>query len=132
MLIPYTRSAHSNAYFYGFGSNKRIVIFDTLIEKGILPDEEKKDTSSATSTDEGQENLKEEEEEEKGGEGKEVENSEEKEKESTENEKKDNKKTGCNIEEILAVLCHELGHWYYSHTLKLIAINQVQIMRVVL
>ena len=57
-----------------------------------------------------------------------MENSEDKEKESTESEKKDNKKTGCNIEEILAVLCHELGHWYYSHTLKLIAINQVQII----
>jgi STE24 endopeptidase len=25
------RSAHSNAYFYGFFKNKRIVIFDTLI-----------------------------------------------------------------------------------------------------
>jgi STE24 endopeptidase len=27
------RSAHSNAYFYGFGANKRIVFFDTLIEQ---------------------------------------------------------------------------------------------------
>lgn len=27
------RSAHSNAYFFGFGSNKRIVLFDTLIEQ---------------------------------------------------------------------------------------------------
>jgi len=26
------RSAHSNAYYYGFGSNKRIVLFDTLLE----------------------------------------------------------------------------------------------------
>ena len=24
------RSNHSNAYFYGFGNNKRIVLFDTL------------------------------------------------------------------------------------------------------
>lgn len=24
------RSTHSNAYFYGFGSNRRIVLFDTL------------------------------------------------------------------------------------------------------
>lgn len=35
------RSAHSNAYFYGFFKNKRIVLYDTLIEqvpetKGIL------------------------------------------------------------------------------------------------
>jgi STE24 endopeptidase len=26
------RSAHSNAYYYGFGNNKRIVLFDTLIQ----------------------------------------------------------------------------------------------------
>lgn len=27
------RSDHSNAYFYGFGSNKRIVLFDTLLKQ---------------------------------------------------------------------------------------------------
>jgi STE24 endopeptidase len=27
------RSSHSNAYYYGFGNNKRIVLFDTLIEQ---------------------------------------------------------------------------------------------------
>lgn len=27
------RSAHSNAFFYGFGGNKRIVLFDTLIKQ---------------------------------------------------------------------------------------------------
>jgi len=26
------RSSHSNAYFYGFYKNKRIVLFDTLLE----------------------------------------------------------------------------------------------------
>ena len=38
------RSAHSNAYFYGFGSNKCIVLFDTLLKKEMLPvkEEEKK------------------------------------------------------------------------------------------
>lgn len=29
------RSAHSNAYFYGFWRNKRIVLFDTLLEEDI-------------------------------------------------------------------------------------------------
>ena len=33
-----TRSAHSNAYLYGIGKNKRIVLFDTLI-KNLLPEE---------------------------------------------------------------------------------------------
>ena len=26
------RSSHSNAYFYGFWNNKRIVLFDTLLD----------------------------------------------------------------------------------------------------
>ncbi|XP_019851377.1 PREDICTED: CAAX prenyl protease 1 homolog [Amphimedon queenslandica] len=94
------RSAHSNAYFYGFGSNKRIVLYDTLIEKGILPSEDdKKKEESETDDKEEEEKVNEEEE----------------------------KTTGCNIEEILAVLCHELGHWNFSHTLKLMAMNQVNI-----
>lgn len=33
------RSAHSNAYFYGFFKNKRIVLFDTLIEDYTPPEE---------------------------------------------------------------------------------------------
>lgn len=28
------RSAHSNAYFYGFFNNKRIVLYDTLLKDG--------------------------------------------------------------------------------------------------
>jgi STE24 endopeptidase len=45
-----------------------------------------------------------------------------KEKEEKEAEKK---KTGCNKEEILAVLGHELGHWKLNHVLKNIVIAQV-------
>lgn len=51
------RTLHSNAALFGFGNNKRIILFDTLIEK-LSP------------------------------------------------------------EEIEAVLGHELGHWWYSHSLK--------------
>ena len=32
------RSAHSNAYFYGFFKNKRIVLFDTLVEQVEQPE----------------------------------------------------------------------------------------------
>lgn len=32
-----TRSAHSNAYMYGFFKNKRIVLYDTLIEQCTEP-----------------------------------------------------------------------------------------------
>ena len=32
---------------------------------------------------------------------------------------------GCNQEEVIAVLAHELGHWQYSHVLKNLFIIQV-------
>lgn len=34
------RSAHSNAYFYGFGKNKRIVLYDTLMRGFKFPEAE--------------------------------------------------------------------------------------------
>nr|KAF6381000.1 zinc metallopeptidase STE24 [Myotis myotis] len=36
-----------------------------------------------------------------------------------------NKKQGCNNEEVLAVLGHELGHWKLGHTVKNIIISQM-------
>ena len=36
-----TRSSHSNAYMYGFYKNKRIVLFDTLLEVGLVPEVDK-------------------------------------------------------------------------------------------
>jgi len=45
-------------------------------------------------------------------------------------EKKEKRKIGCNNEEVLAVLAHELGHWKLSHNLKNLVIGQV--MRYVL
>lgn len=35
-----TRSSHSNAYFYGFGSQKRIVLYDTLSKALLTPSSE--------------------------------------------------------------------------------------------
>lgn len=32
MILGSKRSAHSNAYFYGFFNNKRIVLYDTLLK----------------------------------------------------------------------------------------------------
>ncbi|KAG1048910.1 hypothetical protein G6F43_008730 [Rhizopus delemar] len=59
------RSTHSNAYFYGFGNNQQIVLFDTLLTE--------------------------------------------------------------QVDEICAVLAHELGHWQMSHTLQLFMIQQLHI-----
>lgn len=38
----------------------------------------------------------------------------------------DKKHKGCNQEEILAVLAHELGHWKLSHNLKNLTIGEVR------
>lgn len=48
------RSSHSNAYFYGFFKNKRIVLFDTLLEDYAPMNQEKKEaeeSASATADD---------------------------------------------------------------------------------
>lgn len=41
---------------------------------------------------------------------------------------KETRKVGCNNEEILAVLAHELGHWKLNHNLKNLIIGQVSII----
>nr|CAD7423331.1 unnamed protein product [Timema monikensis] len=84
------RSTHSNAYFYGFFNNKRIVLFDTLL-KDYVPEGKKKEEIT---------------EEEKTPSG---------------------EKKGCDDNEVLAVLGHELGHWKLNHVLKNIIIMQVNL-----
>ncbi len=41
-------------------------------------------------------------------------------------EEQTKKKIGCNNDEVVAVLGHELGHWKLSHTLKNLVIGQVR------
>ena len=43
--------------------------------------------------------------------------------------KKEHKKQGCNNDEILAVLSHELGHWKLGHVLKNFVISQVRLLK---
>jgi len=107
-----TRSNHSNAYFYGFFNNKRIVLFDTLMEsyEPLKKPEEKgeqeeaaEDVGSAETSDAGE----------------------------VKNDKAEKapakKKQGCTDDEVVAVLGHELGHWKCNHVLKNMISSQVNI-----
>lgn len=107
------RSAHSNAYFYGFYKNKRIVLFDTLIEGYKSPEESTKDSAPSG-----------------GGEGNDGKPSGEGTScnqpiDGATNEKK--RTSGCNNEEVIAVLAHELGHWKMNHVLKNLIISEINL-----
>ncbi|XP_053420543.1 CAAX prenyl protease 1 homolog [Nycticebus coucang] len=95
------RSSHSNAYFYVFFKNKRIVLFDILLEEySVLNKDSQEDSGMGLHN------------------GEEGDNEEMK-------TKVKNKKQGCKNEEVLAVLGHELGHWKLRHTVKNVIISQV-------
>lgn len=92
------RSSHSNAYFYGFFKNKRIVLFDTLLEDYSPLNKKNEGEPTTEQTDEPKED---------------------------EIKVQPKKKQGCSNMEVLAVLGHELGHWKLGHTVKNIIISQV-------
>ncbi|XP_022094831.1 CAAX prenyl protease 1 homolog [Acanthaster planci] len=118
------RSSHSNAYFYGFFKNKRIVLFDTLLEDytpvGKKEEKPKEQSEPTTPPDESPEP-------DKGEETGPKEDPASTEPAKEDEEKNEKKKTGCNDEEVLAVLAHELGHWKLSHNLKNLVISQVNL-----
>ena len=58
------RSSHSNAYFYGFFKNKRIVLFDTLLAEN--PVKEDTDINEEGGTKESDKENEEDNEKEKG------------------------------------------------------------------
>ncbi|CAF0730097.1 unnamed protein product [Adineta steineri] len=111
------RSAHSNAYFYGFFKAKRIVLYDTLI-KGYSTHKNKDKIDITDKEDKSNETIQKEHDEE----------------DSTlmhrkisdninnivnEDEQPVKKKLdkGCESDEVLAVLCHEFGHWSMNHNI---------------
>lgn len=93
------RSAHSNAYFYGFFNNKRIVLYDTLLKDNKDIMNNKTLVEENTFDDEIEENIYVDKIKENG--------------------------KGMNDDEILAVLGHELGHWKLNHILFYLIISQV-------
>ncbi|CAH1715871.1 CAAX prenyl protease 1 homolog [Aphis gossypii] len=95
------RSAHSNAYFYGFFNNKRIVLYDTLLKDNKDIMNNKTLVEENTFDDEIEENIYVDKIKENG--------------------------KGMNDDEILAVLGHELGHWKLNHILFYLIISQVNL-----
>lgn len=58
MCIGSKRSSHSNAYFYGFFKNKRIVLFDTLLEDYSPLNKGGESQSEQPESNEGEGNMK--------------------------------------------------------------------------
>ncbi|CAF2619588.1 unnamed protein product [Rotaria sp. Silwood2] len=109
------RSAHSNAYFYGFFKAKRIVLYDTLIKgyslhkdtKDNLTDKENKSNETIQNENEDENTLIHR---------KTNDDANDKVNEDQQTTKKKTDK-GCESDEVLAVLCHEFGHWSLNHNL---------------
>ncbi|CAF3177244.1 unnamed protein product [Rotaria socialis] len=133
------RSAHSNAYFYGFFKAKRIVLYDTLIKGYSLhKDEDKTDKGNKLDETKSEKN----EEETKPIETSKLETedntlthrkiSDDKKNTVDEDQKtaKEKTSTGCESDEVLAVLCHEFGHWFLSHNLVNLCISFVNLFLV--
>lgn len=128
------RSAHSNAYFFGFFKNKRVVLFDTLLRESPFEREKQeeelkkqRENQDEVKTDQG--NGTEKEVEARGLEGRNeatIENSCTSNYAEVDNECEKKPVKGCSDEEILAVLGHEFGHWKMNHTLKHMVIGQVR------
>jgi len=114
-----TRSNHSNAYFYGFFKNKRIVLFDTLMES--YTPLKKEGESLVAAAEQEAEQVGE------GAESKEEETKDEVEEEAKEETPAKKKQKGCSDDEVVAVLGHELGHWKCNHVLKNMITSQINI-----
>ncbi|EHB18901.1 CAAX prenyl protease 1-like protein [Heterocephalus glaber] len=100
-VVEGSKRSPSNAYFYGFFKNKRIVLFDTLLEEYSVPNKDIQEESGMEPRSDGE------------GDSEEI------------KAKVKIKKQGCKNEEVLAVLGHELGHWKLGHTVKNIIISQM-------
>ncbi|KAI6648560.1 CAAX prenyl protease 1-like [Oopsacas minuta] len=124
------KSAHSNAYFYGFWRNQRIVLFDTLLTREdlivpshkyvsnlslkeeryteVLSEHESSNTTISNDNQDSYEDYKFSKSEYIQG--------------NLDSEKSFDPLSN---EEVLAIVCHELGHWVYQHNIKSLVLNEI-------
>jgi STE24 endopeptidase len=155
------RSAHSNAVMFGFWKNKRIVIFDTLLQTQVKLEKQADSELGCEFTLDGSRlkvhslSTKESASSSAVGRWNEVHqgrNDELKEGDfviAVDTEKEGEKMVEAaqklsdpaaagtlililerkpfTTEEILAVLCHEIGHWFHAHVLRMLVISSVHI-----
>ena len=110
------RSSHSNAYLVGFFKNKRIVLYDTLMEDTKAKEDTEPKEAPSDAVQVGESVQKQD--------APEI----EKEKQSNTDEKDVKKSKGCTDSEIVAIIAHELGHWYHNHFAINIVISQVNLL----
>ena len=126
------RSAHSNAYFYGFWKNKYIVLFDTLLKEGVMNATDKPSSEEEKKGEEKDEEAEKKTVKDEAAEGQDEEAVAAQEEVvaeggSGDEGKKKKKSKGCSTPEILGVLAHELGHWKLSHNIKIMVVTQVRL-----
>eukprot|EP00929_Paragymnodinium_shiwhaense_P025258 TRINITY_DN15328_c0_g1_i1.p1 TRINITY_DN15328_c0_g1~~TRINITY_DN15328_c0_g1_i1.p1 ORF type:complete len:529 (+),score=134.85 TRINITY_DN15328_c0_g1_i1:92-1678(+) len=163
------RSAHSNAFMFGFWKNKRIVLFDTLLQTQLTMSREAQQelgfefavdgeavkvqkvqsgTSVAGKWNDVHKGRNDELKE--GDRIIDINLGESKLSEAKDDDKKQTErvveelkrvaeaKESCTLnlildrkpystEEILAILCHEIGHWFHGHVLKMLVFSSVHI-----
>lgn len=112
-----TRSSHSNAFQYGFGKIKKIVVFDTLLKDHLGFTDEAKEARKDELKTEGDSNTVQAEEDDAAKEPLLGEDGQPKKPEPY----KQDEFLYTNKEgrlEIIAIVAHELGHWAHMDSLK--------------
>ncbi|KAL7077589.1 hypothetical protein ACQ4LE_002987 [Meloidogyne hapla] len=118
----FKRSSHSNAYFYGFLKNKRIVLYDTLLSEEMNEKLKQADqkTETETTTEDGNDTKTTKPETSEGETTAGIDL-------ATNGDEQHKHSLGMTDDEIVAVLGHELGHWSEYHSMWMLIATELNI-----